>query len=84
MRGLRWIGRRSCAAGDYDSYATELGTNLVAAGLQNSVIRLGPEMNGTWETDFMGTTTQEQNLWATCFANEVTAMRQAAGRELPL
>ena len=77
---IRWSWERSCAAGDYDSYATELGTNLVAAGLQNSVIRLGPEMNGTWETDFMGTTTQEQNLWATCFANEVTAMRQAAGQ----
>jgi beta-mannanase len=51
----------------------------VAAGLQNTVIRLGAEMNGPWENDYMGTTTQEQNLWATCFANEVTAMRQAAG-----
>jgi len=74
---LSW--EQSCAAGDFDSYATELGTNLVAAGLQNSVIRLGDEMNGTWEVDFMGTTTQEQNLWATCFANEVTALRQAPG-----
>jgi hypothetical protein len=74
---LSW--EQSCAAGDFNSYAAELGTNLVAAGLQNSVIRLGAEMNGTWEADFMGTTTQEQNLWATCFANEVTALRQAAG-----
>ena len=54
-----------------------LGTNLVAAGLGNSVIRLGAEMNGNWEADFMGTTTQEQSLWATCFANEVTALRTA-------
>jgi beta-mannanase len=74
---LSW--EQSCAAGDFDSYATELGTNLVVAGLQNSVIRLGAEMNGTWEADFVGTTTVEQHLWATCFANEVTAMRQAAG-----
>ena len=74
---LGW--EQSCAAGDFDSYATELGTNLVAAGLQNSVLRLGAEMNGTWEADFMGTTPQEQNLWATCFANEVTALRQASG-----
>jgi outer membrane protein OmpA-like peptidoglycan-associated protein len=74
---LSW--EQSCAAGDFDSYATQLGTNLVAAGLQNSVLRLGAEMNGTWETDFMGATTQEQNLWATCFANEVTSLRQAAG-----
>jgi beta-mannanase len=66
-------------AGDFNSYATTLGNNLVAAGLQNSVIRLGPEMNGSWENDFMGNTTQEQSLWATCFANEVTALRQASG-----
>jgi hypothetical protein len=74
---LGW--EQSCAAGQFDSYAQQLGTNLVAAGLENSVIRLGPEMNGPWEADFMGTTTVEQNLWATCFANEVTALRQATG-----
>jgi beta-mannanase len=74
---LGW--EQSCAAGDFNSNATELGTNLVAAGLQNSVIRLGAEMNGAWESDFVGNTTQEQNLWATCFANEVTGLRQAAG-----
>jgi hypothetical protein len=74
---LSW--EQSCAAGDYDSYATLFGQNLVAAGLQNTVIRLGIEMNGPWENDFMGTTTQEQGLWATCFANEVTAIRQASG-----
>jgi hypothetical protein len=74
---LGW--EQSCAAGDFDSYATLLGQNLVAAGLQNTVIRLGAEMNGPWENDYMGTTAQEQGLWATCFANEVTAMRQASG-----
>jgi beta-mannanase len=74
---LGW--EQSCAAGAFDSYSTQLGKNLVAAGLQNSVIRLGPEMNGGWENDSMGNTTQEQNLWATCFANEVTGLRQAPG-----
>jgi hypothetical protein len=74
---LSW--EQSCAAGDFTSYATTLGNNLVAAGLQNSVIRLGPEMNGTWEADYMGSTAQEQSLWATCFDNEVTGLRQAAG-----
>jgi hypothetical protein len=77
---LGW--EQSCAAGDFDSYATTFATNLVAAGLQNSVIRLGEEMNGSWEKDYVGTTTQEQNLWATCFANEVTAMRKAPGEHL--
>ena len=74
---LSW--EQSCAAGDFNSYATTLGNNLVAAGLQNSVLRLGEEMNGPWEKDFVGNTTQEQNLWSTCFANEVSALRQAAG-----
>ncbi len=74
---LSW--EQSCAAGDFNSYATQLGTNLVAAGLENSVLRLGAEMNGVWEADFIGTTTVEQHLWATCFANEVTALRKAPG-----
>jgi beta-mannanase len=74
---LTW--EQACAAGNYNSYATQLGTNLVAAGLQDSVIRLGWEMNGPWEGDFVGDTVQEQSLWATCFDNEVTAFRQAAG-----
>jgi hypothetical protein len=69
----------SCAAGAYDTYAQELGTNLVNAGLQNSVIRLASEANGTWSGDFVGTTTQEQGLWKTCFDNEVTSLRQATG-----
>jgi hypothetical protein len=75
---LSW--EQSCAAGNFNSYATELGNNLVSAGLQNSVLRLGAEMNGPWEVDFVGTTTQEQNLWASCFDNEVSALRQAAGQ----
>ena len=74
---LSW--EQSCAAGDFDSYATELGANLVTAGLENSVLRLGAEMNGNWEADFIGTTTQEQSEWALCFDNEVTALRQAVG-----
>lgn len=74
---LTW--EQPCADGAYNDNATLLAKNLVAAGLGNSVIRLGDEMNGTWEVDFMGTTTQEQGLWAECFANEVTAMRAAPG-----
>jgi hypothetical protein len=74
---LGW--EQSCANGDFNSYATQLGKNLVADGLQSTVIRLGAEMNGAWETDYMGGTTQEQSLWATCFDNEVTGLRQAAG-----
>lgn len=74
---LGW--EQSCADGDFNSYASELGTSLVAAGLGNSVIRLGLEMNGIWEADFIGTTIVEQKLWAMCFANEATALRQVTG-----
>jgi hypothetical protein len=70
---------QSCADGKFNAYAQQLGTNLVAAGLENSVIRLGAEMNGSWEADFVGTTTTEQRLWATCFDNEVIGLRQATG-----
>jgi hypothetical protein len=74
---LGW--EQSCASGNFDIYAQKLGTNLVSAGFENSVIRLGAEMNGPWESDFIGTTVQEQNLWATCFDNEVTALREVPG-----
>ena len=70
---------QACASGHYNGYATVLGRSLVAAGLQNSVIRLGAEMNGQWEADFIGTTVPEQKLWAKCFANEVTGLRRAKG-----
>jgi Glycosyl hydrolase family 26 len=75
---LTW--ETACAAGSYNSYAAALGANLVNAGLGDSVIRLGSEMNGPWEADFIGTTTQEQGLWASCFANEVTSLRSATGQ----
>jgi beta-mannanase len=71
---------RACAAGQYDGHATALGRSLVAAGLQNSVLRLGDEMNGNWEPDFIGTTVTEQKLWAKCFDNEVTGLRRAKGQ----
>ena len=72
---LSW--EESCAQGDFNSYATVLGKSLVAAGLGNSVLRLGPEMNGIWEEDYVGPTVEEQHLWAACFANEVKALREA-------
>ena len=71
---------KSCATGVYDSYARQLGANLVSAGLENTVIRLGPEMNGVWESDFIGPKKTEQKLWAKCFAKEVTSFRQVAGQ----
>ena len=68
-----------CAAGDFNTYATQFATNMVAGGLGYSVIRLGHEMNGTWYNDDLGTTVAEWQQWGQCFAQEVTAMRAAPG-----
>jgi hypothetical protein len=74
---INW--ERSCAAGAFNVHATQLGSSLVAAGLAHSVIRLGAEMNGNWEVDYVGTTTVERHLWVRCFENEVDGLRLAAG-----
>jgi hypothetical protein len=69
----------SCALGKYRARAKVLGASLVAAGLQDSVIRLGAEMNGNWEADFVGTTFTESRLWTRCFDSEVSGLRGASG-----
>jgi hypothetical protein len=74
---LTW--EQVCAAGDYNRYATTLAKNLVSYGAGNTVIRLGTEANGTWEADYVGTTSAEMSDWAQCYDNEVTAMRAVAG-----
>jgi hypothetical protein len=69
----------TCDSGAYDTYATQLAENLVAAGAGNSVIRLGKEFNGDWENDYYGTTNAELTAWVQCYQNEVTAMRAVPG-----
>ena len=71
-----------CASGAYDSYATRLASNLVRAGFGYSVIRLGPEMNGTWNAGSLGSTPASWTDWAHCFAHEVRAMRAVHGSHL--
>lgn len=75
------IWESACDQGQFNAYATQLAQNLVSNGFGNSVIRLGMEMNGPWEMDFVGTSTQEQQAWANCFAEEVTAMRAVPGAD---
>jgi len=74
---LPW--EQACAKGDYDQYATALAQNLISYGAGKTVIRLGTEANGSWETDYTGPTTAELNAWAKCYAKEVTAMRAVPG-----
>ena len=71
-----------CASGAYDSYATQLARNLVKAGFGYSVIRLGPEMNGTWNVGSLGSTPASWKQWGQCFAQEVRAMRAVPGSHL--
>jgi len=74
---LTW--EQPCASGNYDQYATALAKNLVSYGAGNIVIRLGVEANGNWEDDYVGSTAPEMNAWATCYDNEVAAMRAVSG-----
>jgi Glycosyl hydrolase family 26 len=74
---LSW--EQACAGGAYNQYATTLAKNLVSYGAGNIVIRLGPEANGGWEADYVGSSTTEMNAWAKCYDAEVTAMRSVSG-----
>jgi Glycosyl hydrolase family 26 len=74
---LAW--EQPCASGSYNQYATTLAKNLVSAGAGSVVIRLGIEANGNWEDDYVGTTSAEMSDWASCYDNEVTAMRAVSG-----
>jgi len=74
---LTW--EQSCDAGDYNSYATQLAKNLVSYGAGSIIIRLGIEANGSWESDFVGTTSTEMSDWAHCYDTEVKAMRSVPG-----
>jgi hypothetical protein len=72
-----WLEK--CSVGDYNTYARELSRNLVDAGFGRTVIRLGAEMNGTWNVGSLGTTVTEWRQWGECFAQEVQAMRTISG-----
>ena len=67
------------ADGRYDKYARSLAKNLVRAGFGYSVIRLGQEMNGPWEYDWVGNTVTSRHQWARFFARIVTTMRAVPG-----
>lgn len=67
------------AAGAYTGYARTLARNLVAAGLGDSVIRLGHEANDSGSPWFIGTTAQSWRLWDAFWRRTVVAMRSVPG-----
>jgi hypothetical protein len=68
-----------CAAGDYNSYATQFAATMVAAGLGSAVIRLAHEMNGSWYNDSLGSTQAQWTQWDQCWDQEVSSMRAVPG-----
>jgi hypothetical protein len=64
-----------CAQGLYDFRFRALANNMVAHGLQNSIIRLGWEFSGSWMPWYSGN--GQQANFAACFRRIVTAMRAA-------
>lgn len=77
LLGTSWL--REGAAGKFTSHAAELAKDLVAAGLGDSIIRLSPEDNGTWNTDSLGSTPQQWHLWDEFWAKTVQAMKRVPG-----
>ena len=77
--GMPTDWRAQGAAGAYDSHATALATNLVAAGLGSSIIRLSPKGNGDWQADSIGTTAADMANWKAYWARVVRVMRAVPG-----
>jgi hypothetical protein len=77
VNGTNWL--QAGAGGAYDRYARTLARKLVAAGLGNSVIRLGHEANDSGSPWFVGTTPESWRLWDQYWRQTVVAMRSVPG-----
>ncbi len=69
----------SCAAGTDNAHWKALATNLVAAGLGSSVLRLGHEFNGNW---YAWNAVGRASTYIGCFQQMVTTMRAVSGSHL--
>ena len=77
--GLPADWRARGAAGEYDDHARALATNLVAAGLGDSIIRLAHEANGNWSVDGLGYDAGQYGNWKRFWARTARAMRSVPG-----
>jgi hypothetical protein len=66
----------TCAAGTDNPHWKALATNLVAAGLGGSILRLGHEFNGNW---YPWNAVGRQATYIGCFQQMVTTMRAVSG-----
>ena len=65
---------QACAAGSYNSYWRQFGTNISAYGLGKSIIRLGWEFNGNWYV----WQASSPSTWVKCWQQIVTSARTTA------
>ena len=76
--------RQRGASGEYDGHVETFGANLVAAGLGDSIIRLAPEANGTWNKDTIGDTPAEFAAWRAYWARTARTLRAVPGAQFRL
>ena len=67
----------SCASGQYDQYWKNLANNLAYYGLHWAYLRLGWEMDGSWNPWAAPQGSGKEASFAGCFRRVVTVMRQA-------
>lgn len=77
LLGTAWLQKG--AAGAFTVHAAKLAKDLIAAGLGDSIIRLSPEDNGTWNTDSLGSTPAQWRLWDRFWSKTVKAMKRVPG-----
>ncbi|MBB3155548.1 hypothetical protein FHS16_005656 [Paenibacillus endophyticus] len=73
------------ANGDYNDHYRQLGENLVAAGMENAMIRFGHEFNGGWYIWSIGNANDPNHLqkaenFAEAFRQFVTTLRDVEGQ----
>ncbi len=64
------------AAGDFNSYYTQLAKMLVSYGFPNAFLRIGEEFNGDW---YPWAAANSPTIWAKGFQQIVTTMRAVPG-----
>ncbi|MFO1073816.1 MAG: hypothetical protein U1E17_14305 [Geminicoccaceae bacterium] len=71
-----------CAAGQFDSYIRQVGTNLIASGAGNAALRLG------WEANRMGgfpwAVQGDGSSWKACYRHWVSVLRSLPGQSFVL
>lgn len=71
--------RQRGAAGEYDVYYRTFASDLVRAGLGDSVIRLAHEGNGEWFHHWFGDNGADQQAWKATWRRAALAMKSVPG-----